>query len=133
MDVGDPSNFVRLLRLFDNDLLSIQNILTAHSISDAVTKQTIQDVFKTHNYLLDPHGAVGYKALQHYLDERSESQGIFLETAHPVKFYDVVEPVINSEVPIPDAVQGLFSKKKQSLKMEASSEELKAFLMERVK
>lgn len=133
MDVGDPSNFVRLLRLFDDNLKSIQNILTAYSISDETTKQTIQAIYKTHGYLLDPHGAVGYKALQHYLDEHPEQEGIFLETAHPVKFYDVVEPVIDAEVPIPDSVQGLFRKKKQSLKMDASSDALKSFLLDRVR
>ncbi len=133
MDVGDPSNFVRLLRLFDNNLLSIQNILTGFSISDETTKRTIQEVYKEENYLLDPHGAVSYKALQQYLQEHAGSEGIFLETAHPVKFYDVVETVIAGDVPIPKAVQALFSKTKNSITMQASSEDLKAFLMERAK
>jgi threonine synthase len=129
MDVGDPSNFVRLLHLFNNDFHAVQNSLTAYSISDETTKETIRDIYTTKNYLLDPHGAVGYKALQQYLQAHPGQQGIFLETAHPVKFYDVVEPVINGHVPIPKAVQNLFSKKKRSIQMKASAAELKAFLM----
>lgn len=132
MDVGDPSNFVRLLHLFDNDQHSIKNILSAYSVSDEVTKQTIQEVYKLNGYLLDPHGAVGYKALQQYLQEHTDAEGLFLETAHPVKFYDVVEPIINSEVPIPDSVQGLFRKQKKSTKMQASAAALKAFLIDHV-
>jgi len=131
MDVGDPSNFVRLLHLFNNDHHSIQKILSAYRVSDETTKKTIQDVYAKNRYLLDPHGAVGYNALQQYLQGKPAGAGIFLETAHPVKFYDVVEPVIDNAVPIPKAVQELFCKKKKSIKMNASATELKAFLLER--
>ncbi len=131
MDVGDPSNFVRLLHLFNNDFPSVKKVLSACSVSDETTKDTIRRVHETCNYLLDPHGAVGYNALQQYLQTHPETAGIFLETAHPVKFYDVVEPVINSDVPVPKAVQHLFKKKKQSIKLNASAQELKAFLMSR--
>lgn len=131
MDVGDPSNFVRLLHLFGNDTISIQNRVTGYSISDETTKQTVREIYKTENYLLDPHGAVAYNALQQYLHRHPKQQGIFLETAHPVKFYDVVETVIDGEVPIPKAIQNLFGKTKNSIKMQASSGELKTFLMDR--
>jgi threonine synthase len=132
MDVGDPSNFIRLLHLFESNHTSIKNILTAYSVSDETTKQTIRTVYAKENYLLDPHGAVGYDALQHYLQEHAGAAGIFLETAHPVKFYDVVEPVINTEVPIPGAVQQLFSKHKESIRMQADANELKSFLLDKV-
>lgn len=131
MDVGDPSNFVRLLHLFDNNHESVREHVTAYSVSDAATKQTIRDVYAQQKYLLDPHGAVGYAALQQYM-QTHPGEGIFLETAHPVKFYDVVELVIDGDVPIPKAVQTLFSKTKKSIKMKASSAALKTFLMDRV-
>jgi threonine synthase len=131
MDVGDPSNFVRLLNLFNSNLPSIQHMITGYSISDETTKKTIQKVFANQQYLLDPHGAVGYNALLHYLEKDATSAGIFLETAHPVKFYEVVETVIDGNVPVPKAVQHLFKKTKKSIKMQASPEELKSFLMDR--
>ncbi|HUP11691.1 MAG TPA: hypothetical protein VM187_05755, partial [Niastella sp.] len=93
--------------------------------------QTIREVYERDHYLLDPHGAVGYKALETYLQAHPGSEGIFLETAHPVKFYDVVEPVIEGDVPIPDTVQHLFRKQKQSITMKATSAELKQFLLDR--
>jgi threonine synthase len=130
MDVGDPSNFVRLLRLFNDDLHTIKDMVSGYSVSDETTKQTIRDVYGTNNYLLDPHGAVGYNALQQYLQLHPTQEGLFLETAHPVKFYDVVEVVINGDVPIPKSVEGLFSKKKKSIRMSASSDALKTFLMD---
>jgi threonine synthase len=130
MDVGDPSNFVRMMRLFNDDLHTIKDMVSGYSISDETTKQTIRDVYETYNYLLDPHGAVGYNALQQYLQHHPGQEGFFLETAHPVKFYDVVEVVINGDVPIPKSVEGLFSKKKKSIRMKASSDALKTFLID---
>lgn len=131
MDVGDPSNFIRLLHLFDSNRDFIKNILSAYSVSDETTKETLREIYEQERYVLDPHGAVGYYALQQYLQQHAEQQGIFLETAHPVKFYDVVEPVIDGNVPIPIAVQALFAKKKHSIKIAVSVEALKDFLMKR--
>jgi threonine synthase len=106
-------------------------MVSGYSVSDETTKQTIRDVYENENYLLDPHGAVGYNALQQYLQHHPGKEGFFLETAHPVKFYDVVEVVIKGDVPIPKSVEGLFSKKKKSICMRASSDALKTFLMNR--
>jgi threonine synthase len=106
-------------------------MVSGYSISDETTKQTIRDVYENKKYLLDPHGAVGYNALQQYLQHHPEQEGFFLETAHPVKFYDVVEVVIKGDVPIPKSVEGLFSKKKQCVRMKASSDALKTFLIDR--
>jgi threonine synthase len=132
MDVGDPSNFVRLLHLFDSKHESVLEKLSAYSVSDEITKRTIRSVYSQDNYLLDPHGAVGFYALEQYLQTQPHAAGIFLETAHPVKFYDVVEPVIDGHVPIPEAVQALFSKSKKSIRISASALELKTFLLDRV-
>ncbi|MBS1935888.1 MAG: threonine synthase, partial [Bacteroidetes bacterium] len=95
MDVGNPSNFVRVLELFHKEFNSLKNVLSSYSISDEETRRTISDVYTKYHYLLDPHGAVGYAALQKYFgaiqNSLSRVGGFILETAHPVKFYDVVE------------------------------------------
>ena len=131
MDVGDPSNFVRILELFNNQFSELKNKLTSVSITDGETRKTIQNLFKKENYLADPHGAVAYTALDNYLSKNINQKGIFLETAHPVKFYDVVEPVINKKVPIPESLQPLLQKEKKSILMNADFESLKDFLMNR--
>ncbi len=131
MDVGDPSNFVRILELFHHEFKELKNRLSSESISDEETRQTIKEVYKKEKYLLDPHGAVAYLALQNYLKKNSSLKGYILETAHPVKFYDVVEPVINEKIPIPETVLGILSKKKLTTLMEPDFEDLKEFLLSR--
>jgi threonine synthase len=129
MDVGSPSNFVRVLELFDKEFNSLKNVLSSYSITDAETKDTIADVYTKMNYLLDPHGAVGYLALEKYLENHLDQKGMILETAHPVKFYDVVEPIVKEKVPIPDSIRSILKEKKQSMKMDANYEDLKAYLI----
>jgi threonine synthase len=129
MDVGNPSNFVRILEIFGKQLPQLKQILTAYSISDEETVATIKDLNTNHHYLPDPHGAVGYLALEKYLANHPGDKGIFLETAHPVKFYDTVEPVIGEKIPLPSAVAPLLNKQKQSKKIAAHYEELKNFLL----
>ncbi|MBS1666922.1 MAG: threonine synthase [Bacteroidetes bacterium] len=128
MDVGSPSNFVRVLELFNKEFISMKNVLSSYSITDAETKNTIADVYTKMNYLLDPHGAVGYLALEKYLETHSDQKGMILETAHPIKFYDVVEPIIKEKVPIPDSIKSILEEKKQSVKMDANFEDLKSYL-----
>ncbi|MGZ3938654.1 MAG: threonine synthase [Flavisolibacter sp.] len=123
MDVGNPSNFVRIMELFEQNLGSLKNVLSSYSISDDETRDTIARIFKESNYTLDPHGAVGFLALKHYLDEHSEKRGFFLETAHPSKFYDVIEPVIGEAVEIPHSIKVLMNKQKSSIKMKANDED----------
>jgi threonine synthase len=128
MDVGNPSNFVRILEIFDHQFVNLQKVFSSCSITDEETRQTIQSVYQQYQYLLDPHGAVGYLALQRYLSSHTGENGIVLETAHPVKFYDVVEPVIQATVPVPLSVQQQMTAVKKSIQMEASSNLLKDFL-----
>ena len=132
MDVGDPSNFIRILKLFDEDFNLIKNILSSYSITDEETKLVIKKVYADEKYLLDPHGAVGYLALQKYLNDHEGEKGFFLETAHPVKFYDVVEPVINEKIELPSSIQYLLKEKKNSIKMDVSNSRLKEFLLNSV-
>jgi threonine synthase len=129
MDVGDPSNFVRIREMYKNDEEDLQEIMSSTSLSDEETRATLKAVFEKENYLLDPHGAVAYHALKNYLDQNKNSKGIFLETAHPVKFYDVVEPIIKHQVPIPESIQEQLKKEKKSIKMPADASLLKEFLL----
>lgn len=123
MDVGNPSNFVRILELFDKNFGSLKKVLSSYSISDNETRETIARIFEGKNYVLDPHGAVGFLALERYLEEHSDKKGFFLETAHPSKFYDVIEPVIHNEVHIPEPIRTLLNKKKTSIKITAGDEQ----------
>lgn len=129
MDVGNPSNFVRILEIFHHRFADLKKVLSSCSITDAETKDTLQKVYQTEGYLLDPHGAVGYLALQQYLQNNPDEKGIVLETAHPVKFYDVVEPVIGEAVPIPASVQQQLLLQKKSTKIAADTDLLKQFLL----
>jgi threonine synthase len=129
MDVGNPSNFVRILEIFHQQLPTLKKILSSYSITDEETSAAILSLWKDYHYLADPHGAVGALALQRYLSEHPGEKGIFLETAHPVKFYNTVEPVIGKTIPQPDSVSALAHKQKQSKKMEARYNELKDFLL----
>jgi threonine synthase len=129
MDVGDPSNFVRILELFNKEFRSLKEVMSSYSFSDEKTKEILGQVFREKKYLLDPHGAVGYGALKKYLQQHPGQKGIFLETAHPVKFYDVVEPVVNEKVPMPQSVQDLLKLKKISIKMRSDYRELKEYLL----
>jgi threonine synthase len=125
MDVGNPSNFLRLIEMLNaNTGISI----SADSISDEETLQTIRDVYNDHNYLLDPHGAVAYNALNKYLESHND-KGIILETAHPVKFPDVVEKVINETIAVPAQLAELMKSKKSAMLLTNHFSELKDYLM----
>jgi threonine synthase len=129
MDVGNPSNFVRILEIFGQQLLSLKNIVSSISITDEETIAAIRELYTHYNYLPDPHGAVGWLALNRWLTEHPGDKGLFLETAHPVKFYDTVEPIIGNSIPLPPTVAALLNKEKQSKKMEAKYSDLKDFLL----
>ena len=129
MDVGDPNNFIRILEIFEEDISELKRILSSYSITDEETRETIKRVYKEEKYLLDPHGAVGYLSLDRHLRENAGSRGLFVETAHPVKFYDVVEPLIGEKIPLPPSVAVIIDKEKVATKMEVDYSFLKAFLL----
>jgi len=131
MDVGDPSNFVRILALFQNNYQSLFNVFSSESVTDEETKNAIETVFEMNQYLMDPHGAVGFVALKKYLEMHPEAKGIFVETAHPVKFFDVVEPIIKEKISIPPAIESIMSKTKNAISIAAKYEDLRAFLLSR--
>ena len=129
MDVGAPSNFVRLLQLFNHQYSSLKNVVSSYSITTEETIDAIKEVKSQYAYLLDPHGAVGYVALQRYLAEHPGQKGYVLETAHPVKFN--TETFTGEKVEVPASVQYLLTRTKKSMKMEASEKDLKDFLVSR--
>lgn len=129
MDVGNPSNFVRILQIFDQQINDLKKQLTACSINDEETKITLKKVYDQFGYLLDPHGAVGYHALENYLQEHPSQKGIVIETAHPVKFFDVVEPIIGEAVKIPETIQDQLKLEKKALLIENNMEALRSFLL----
>lgn len=128
MDVGDPSNFIRIREIFKDSFKQLQKNLSSYSFSDYQTREAMQDVHTETEYVMDPHGAVGYLGLKQYLKEQDKTQGIFLETAHPVKFLDVVEPVIQKRIPFPPQIEEIMDRKKVADSI-STYDELKAFLL----
>ncbi|MBX2935511.1 MAG: threonine synthase [Ferruginibacter sp.] len=119
MDVGDPSNFVRVLQLFDRQNELLKKSMSGYSVSDEETKATLVSVLKENKYLLDPHGAVAYKALYDHLAIFPADKGIILETAHPIKFFDKIEPLIGQPVEVPEKIAMMMNKEKFSTKISA--------------
>ena len=131
MDVGAPSNFVRILEIFDNDFVDLKEKLESVSVTDETTATTMREVYSQCNYILDPHGAVGYKALADYLEQHPESKGIVLETAHPVKF-DSVNEIIGTQGEIPASVESLMSRRKQSIEVDNDYAQVKDILLSKI-
>jgi threonine synthase len=130
MDVGDPSNFIRMLELFDHRFGAMREQVSSYSISDEETRGTMLNVKKETGYQTDPHGAVAYQALtRHLTTGGAHAKGIFLETAHPIKFFDVVESVTGEKVPMPDTIRQIMEKPKVSTKISNDYIELKEFLL----
>lgn len=131
MDVGDPSNFARILDLYGHSHETICDLISGAAYTDSQIAETLADTYSRTGYLLDPHGACGYRALSEML--KSNEQGVFLETAHPAKFRDTVESIINNEVAIPEKLQAFMRGTKQSVPMTAQFEDFKAYLMSQEK
>jgi threonine synthase len=129
MDVGNPSNFVRILEIFQQQFSNLSSALSSYSISDAETTATIKKVYDQYGYVTDPHGAVGFAALEQYLQQHPGAKGIFLETAHPVKFIDTVQNSIGSTIELPQHIQSLVQQPKHSTKLPADYEAVKDFLL----
>jgi threonine synthase len=130
MDVGNPSNFVRLLELFANNHEHMKKIISNCSVSDEVTVDTIRNINNQYHYLLEPHGAVAYKGLEEYLKKCPGQKGIVLETAHPVKFDEVVKKITGMDsIEIPDSVKHLLKLEKKSVVVKPDFSALQDFLM----
>ena len=118
MDVSDPSNFVRIQKIYNNDIQKIKKIIKAFSFNDNQTREAIKDVYNRNNYLMDPHSAIGYLGIKSYLSNHSNnSSGIFLSTAHPIKFKEQVQKSIGNEIPMPSRLKGIMGKTKRSIEI----------------
>jgi threonine synthase len=129
MDVGNPSNFIRVLEIFNHELGNLKNVLTSYSVSDEETKSTIKQVYNQHEYLLDPHGAVAYNALHKYLISHNGDKGIFLETAHPVKFPHCAQDVLKLTINVPQSIAPIMKLQKTSTVISPEYPYLKDYLL----
>jgi threonine synthase len=127
MDVGDPSNFARILDLYRNSHEAIIKDIVGTTYSDDQIRETLLSVYKTKGYLMDPHGAVGYRALGELL--KDDETGIFLETAHPAKFTESVEEIVGKgNVPMPEKLQRFMKGEKLSLEFSSKYVQFRTYL-----
>ena len=129
MDVGNPSNFARVFDMFDGDVEKIRSVVSGATYSDSQIRETMKACFDSNGYILDPHGACGYRALTEGL--KDSETGVFLETAHPAKFKETVENAIGAEVEIPERLAAFMRGEKQSVEMSADFDAFKQYLMSR--
>jgi threonine synthase len=127
MDVGAPSNFARILDLYKNSHEAISAEISGCTYDDDQIAETLKETYKQTGYLLDPHGAVGYRSLLEGLND--EEIGVFLETAHPAKFKETVENIIGEKVAIPSKLAAFMKGQKSTVKMTSSFASFKKYLM----
>ncbi|MDA9089396.1 threonine synthase [Maribacter arcticus] len=128
MDVGDPSNFIRIRHLFKDNFEELEKNLSSYSFDDNQTKEALKEIYNINGYIADPHGAVGYLGLKKYQAQHPNTYGIFLETAHPVKFLDIVEETLSEKLEIPAQIKKVMGKTKKSIQI-SNYEGLKNFLL----
>lgn len=115
MDVGAPSNFVRIQQIMNHDFDVLQKHLSGYSYDDSQTKAALARLYKSYNYIADPHGAVGFLGLEAYLNTiETSAYGVFLETAHPIKFLDVVEETLQRTIDMPERLKPLLNREKKA-------------------
>lgn len=129
MDVGDPSNFVRVLDLYGKSIDAIRADISGARYGDDRIRTILADTLKRTGYLLDPHGACGYQALKEGL--APGETGVFLETAHPAKFKDTVEPIVGQPVPVPQRLAEFMKGRKLSVELPSDFDTFKQFLSDR--
>lgn len=127
MDVGDPSNFARILDLYGNSHERITSLINGATYSDERISETMQECYKSSGYILDPHGACGYQALKELL--KPGETGVFCETAHPAKFKEKVDEILNTNIEIPERLAAFMRGTKLSIPMSKDFETFKKFLM----
>ena len=130
MDVGDPSNFARILDLYGNSHADIAAHISGATYKDEQIAETLKDVYKKTGYLLDPHGACGYRALQEQL--AADEYGVFLETAHPAKFKEKVDAIIEGDIDIPAKLRAFMEGTKQSEPISKEYSDFRSFLLSKI-
>ena len=130
MDVGNPSNINRILDIYKN-LDNIKQDMLSWSYDDTETINIIKRILNDYKYILDPHSAVGLLGLENYTKDNNNFNGIFLGTAHPSKFLDIIEPEINKKIEIPDRLNDVLEKEKKSLFIKNDYEDFSNYLLEK--
>ena len=129
MDVGNPSNFARMKNIFNSSFEEMRKDILGFSFDDNATKLAIKEVYEKYHYVIDPHGAVAYLALNTFLKDHKNTVGILLETAHPSKFIDDVENILNTKIAIPKRLAALKNEEKKSILMNTSFKPFKNWLL----
>jgi len=130
MDVGNPSNYPRVIELYGKDINALRKDVAGKSYTDEETSAAVKAIYSSTGYIMDPHGAVGYLGLKDYLKESGkDATGVFLATAHPAKFIEVVNDIIEKEVEIPARLMEVMHKNKESIIIENDFSKLKAYLL----
>lgn len=132
MDVGNPSNFARMLDLHGSTWNIMRKHISGYAFSDTETQEAMRTVRNAYNYIMDPHGAVGYLAWQAYHQTNPDTTGIILETAHPAKFLEDVESILNEKIVIPQALLELSDKKKQAVSIPVDYPVFRTWLLENI-
>lgn len=130
MDVGNPSNFSRMLALYGNEIAEMRKDICGASFSDDETRGAIADVFRRYGYLMDPHGAIAYLGVMDVMKNSKKYAGVFLETAHPGKFFEEVEKAVGTPVPMPDRLRSYLNREKRALLLRNEFGELKEYLLQ---
>lgn len=128
MDVGNPSNFIRIQEIYKNNFDTLKDNISSYSFTDEQTKEGMHETFRKYKYIADPHGAVGYLGAKAYLEEHPDAHCVFLETAHPIKFLDVVEEIVGEIRELPPQIEAVIHREKVSVIID-SYEQLKSFLL----
>ncbi|OUS01877.1 threonine synthase [Flavobacteriales bacterium 33_180_T64] len=128
MDVGNPSNFIRIQEIYKNDFKRLKDNLSSYSYTDNETKAAMLEIYKQYNYIADPHGAVGYLGCKDYLKTHVNTHCVFLETAHPTKFLNVVEAIIDTKLELPQQIKTVINKEKVATQV-STYDDLKTFLL----
>ena len=129
MDVGNPSNFARMLDLYSSTWNTMRSDITGYCVSDTETKKAMIDVDSRYQYIMDPHGAVGFLALRQYQEQQPDTAGIILETAHPAKFLEDVEDILGRAIEVPERLAVLANSKKDATGMGIGYSQFKDWLM----
>lgn len=130
MDVGNPSNFARLMDFYGSTWNIMKNEIEGYAFTDEQTKMAMREVFENYQYILDPHGAVGYLAFQSYLQKESNVLGVILETAHPAKFKEEVEMILHQSIEVPERLAILADKIKQAVPTTVEYAPFKSWLLQ---
>jgi threonine synthase len=135
MDVGNPSNFPRILDIFESNSKecstwnNVKNEITGIAVDDTQTEDALKEVYQNYNYIIDPHGAVGYYALKEYIKSHPDTFGVILETAHSSKFKPDVERILDRSIEVPERLSIMANKEKVSIEMSTGYEEFKKHLL----